>query len=77
MPGGKSDVMDVQWLCQLLEAGLVRPSLVPPAPVRAMRELTSYRRNAKRATRRPVAQLEALGRAVTLTGAATWTTQDG
>ena len=34
VPGRKTDVTDVQWLCQLLEAGLLRASLVPPKPIR-------------------------------------------
>jgi transposase len=44
VPGRKTDVSDAQWLCQLLEAGLLRGSLVPPKPVRALRNLTRYRR---------------------------------
>ncbi len=35
VPGRKTDVKDAQWLCQLLEAGLLRASLVPPKPVRS------------------------------------------
>src|SRR3954470_20891678 len=33
VPGRKTDVKDAQWLCQLLEAGLLRASLVPPKPI--------------------------------------------
>jgi transposase len=44
VPGRKTDLSDAQWLCQLLEAGLLRGSLVPPKPVRALRNLTRYRR---------------------------------
>ena len=44
VPGRKTDVGDAQWLCQLLEFGLLRPSLVPPKPVRELRELTRRRR---------------------------------
>jgi transposase len=44
VPGRKTDVCDAQWLCQLLEAGLLRGGLVPPAPVRTLRNLTRYRR---------------------------------
>src|SRR5579864_345765 len=32
------------WLCQLAEAGLLRASFVPPKPVRALRQLTRYRK---------------------------------
>jgi transposase len=44
VPGRKTDVTDAQWLCRLAEAGLVRASLVPPAPIRALRNLTRYRK---------------------------------
>jgi transposase len=44
VPGRKTDVSDAQWLCRLLEAGLLRPNLVPPKPIRALRNLTRYRK---------------------------------
>jgi transposase len=44
VPGRKSDVKDSEWLAQLLEFGLLRGSLVPPAPIRDLRELTRYRK---------------------------------
>jgi transposase len=44
VPGRKTDVKDAQWLCQLLECGLLTGSFVPPAPVRALRSLTRYRK---------------------------------
>lgn len=44
VPGRKTDVSDAAWLCQLLEAGLLRGSLVPPKPIRALRTLTRYRK---------------------------------
>ena len=34
LPGRKTDVKDAQWLCQLLEAGLLKASFVPPKPIR-------------------------------------------
>jgi transposase len=45
VPGRKTDVLDAQWLCQLLEAGLLRASLVPPKPIRTLRNLTRYRKS--------------------------------
>src|SRR5262245_32740432 len=33
LPGRKSDLIDARWLCQLLEAGLVRGGFVPPRPI--------------------------------------------
>jgi transposase len=44
VPGRKTDVSDAAWLCQLLEAGLLRASFVPPRPIRALRQLTRYRK---------------------------------
>src|SRR6201993_3905646 len=44
VPGRKTDVKDAQWLCQLLEAGLLRASFVPPKPIRTLRNLTRYRK---------------------------------
>jgi transposase len=43
-PGRKTDVLDSQWLCQLLEAGLLRASFIPPKPIRTLRNLTRYRK---------------------------------
>ena len=44
VPGRKTDVKDAEWLCQLLEAGLLQRSFVPPKPIRALRNLTRYRK---------------------------------
>jgi len=44
LPGRKTDVSDAAWLCQLAEAGLLRASFVPPKPIRALRNLTRYRK---------------------------------
>jgi transposase len=43
VPGRKSDVCDAAWIAQLVECGLVRPSFVPPPPIRRLRDLTRYR----------------------------------
>ena len=43
-PGRKTDVSDAAWLCQLLEAGLLARSFVPPKPIRTLRNLTRYRK---------------------------------
>src|SRR5260370_26240202 len=45
VPGRKTDVKDAEWLADLLAHGLLRPSFIPPAPVRALRELVGYRRS--------------------------------
>ena len=44
VPGRKTDITDAQWLCQLMEAGLLRGSFVPPKPQRQLRTLTRYRK---------------------------------
>ena len=44
VPGRKTDVSDAQWLCRLMEAGLLRGSFVPPKPQRQLRALTRYRK---------------------------------
>lgn len=44
VPGRKTDISDAAWLCQLAEAGLLKASFVPPQPIRALRNLTRYRK---------------------------------
>lgn len=41
-PGRKTNVKDAEWIAQLLEHGLLRPSFVPPPAVRHLRTLTRY-----------------------------------
>ncbi len=43
VPGRKTDVRDAEWIAQLLEHGLLRPSFVPPPEIRQLRLLTRYR----------------------------------
>jgi transposase len=43
VPGRKTDVKDAEWIAQLLEHGLLRPSFVPPPEIRRLRMLTRYR----------------------------------
>jgi transposase len=45
VPGRKTDCQDAAWLCQLLEAGLLKRSFVPPKPIRTLRNLTRYRKS--------------------------------
>jgi transposase len=40
----KSDVLDAEWLAELLEHGLLRSSFVPPRAIRELRDLTRYRK---------------------------------
>lgn len=57
VPGRKSDVRDSAWIAQLLEWGLLRGSLVLPAPMRDLRELTRYRKHQIRDRAREVNRL--------------------
>ena len=44
VPGRKTDVRDSEWIADLLRHGLLTASLIPPQPIRALRELTRYRK---------------------------------
>jgi transposase len=39
----KTDVLDAVWLCKVAERQMLRPSFVPPRPIRVLRDLTRYR----------------------------------
>ena len=43
VPGRKSDLRDSQWGAQLLQAGLLRGSFIPPRWQRELRDYTRYR----------------------------------
>jgi transposase len=43
VPGRKTDVKDCEWIAQLLQHGLLRPSFIPPRLVRQLRDLTRQR----------------------------------
>ena len=43
VPGRKTDMADAEWLCQLLECGLLAGSFIPPADVKAARDVIRYR----------------------------------
>jgi transposase len=43
VPGRKTDVKDAQWIAELLQFGLLRPSFIPPLPIRQLRDLTRQR----------------------------------
>ncbi len=44
VPGRKTDVIDAQWIAEVLSYGLLRPSFVPTPPFRELRDLTRYRK---------------------------------
>lgn len=58
VPGRKTDVGDSAWIAQLVEHGLVRPSFVPPADIRALRDLTRYRRTLVEERTRAIQRME-------------------
>jgi transposase len=43
VPGRKSDVIDCQWIAQLLQCGLLKASFIPPLAIRQLRDLTRRR----------------------------------
>jgi transposase len=43
VPGRKTDLADAEWLVQLLECGLLAGSFIPPADVKAARDVIRYR----------------------------------
>jgi transposase len=46
LPGRpKTDRLDAVWLAKLAERQMLRPSFVPPPPIRLLRDLTRYRRD--------------------------------
>jgi transposase len=56
----KTDKLDAQWLARLTENGLLRPSFVPPAPVRALRHYARTRAHLVQDRTRYYARLEKL-----------------
>lgn len=44
VPGRKTDLADAEWLADVAAHGMIRPSFVPPPPIRELRELTRYRK---------------------------------
>jgi transposase len=58
VPGRKTDMADAEWLAQLLECGLLAGSFIPPAEVKAARDVIRYR--AKIAQQR-VSEISRLG----------------
>jgi transposase len=56
----KSDKLDAVWLAKLTEKGMLRPSFVPPAPVRELRDYTRLRIDLTRERSRYWQRLEKL-----------------
>ncbi|MEU1520549.1 IS110 family transposase [Streptomyces sp. NPDC005811] len=60
VPGRKTDVADSEWICKMVEHGLVRHSFVPPPAIRQLRDLTRYRTEVIRERTREAQRLEKL-----------------
>lgn len=39
--GNKTDRKDAKWICDLYMCGMVKPSFIPPADIRELRDLTT------------------------------------
>ena len=58
VPVRKTDVKDSEWICQLVQHGLVRPSFVPPPEIRRLRDLTRLRKAQINERARSIQRLE-------------------
>lgn len=56
----KTDKLDAVWLAKLTERGMLRPSFVPPAPIRQLRDYTRLRLDLTRERTRHWQRLEKL-----------------
>ncbi|MCT9935425.1 IS110 family transposase [Planotetraspora sp. A-T 1434] len=54
----KTDKLDAIWLAKLTEKGLLRPSFVPPRPIRTLRDYTRMRTDLTRERTRYWSRLE-------------------
>ena len=58
VPGRKTDMSDAEWLADVAAHGMIRPSFVPPPPIRELRELTRYRKTQTDARAAEIQRLE-------------------
>jgi transposase len=58
VPGRKTDLSDAGWLAHLLECGLLRGSFLPPAQIKAVRDVMRYR---SKLTQSRTSELQRLG----------------
>lgn len=58
VPGRKTDIKDAEWIADLLQHGLSRPSFIPPAWQRIVRELTRSRSSLSEERSRVIARLQ-------------------
>lgn len=58
VPGRKTDIKDAEWIADLLQHGLLRPSFIPPAWQRSLRDLTRTRSKLTEERSRVIARLQ-------------------
>jgi transposase len=58
VPGRKTDVRDSEWIAELLQHGLLRPSFVPEARIRDLRDLTRARTSLSEEASRVVSRIQ-------------------
>jgi len=64
VPGRKTDFADAEWLVHLLECGLLRGSFIPPADIKAARDVIRYRTRVVQSRTSEVQRLGKSGRAM-------------
>ena len=75
VPGRKSDLSDAEWLADIAAHGTVRPSFVPPPPIRELRELTRYRKTQIDARVAEIQRLEKVLQDAGVKGGFKWSSQ--
>jgi transposase len=60
VPGRKTDFADAEWLAHLLECGLLKGSFIPPADIKAVRDVLRYRTKISQARTAEAARLGAV-----------------
>lgn len=60
VPGRKTDQQDAEWLAELMQYGLLKPSFIPPRPQRDLRDLTRYRTKQVRERAREINRVQKL-----------------
>lgn len=58
VPGRKTDVKDAEWIAQILQCGLLRPSYIPSRDQRELREIGRYRKSLVEERARELNRLE-------------------
>jgi transposase len=70
VPGRKTDAVDAVWLAELLECGLLRGSFIPEPKIKAVRDITRYR---KKIVGARTSELPTTGLGIPKTPGSSWT----